>query len=63
MMLRRRKTNNNKICLFFSDYLADQDSFELVKLNPTVEPPLHGPIPRFKQPAIDGMSRLISFLF
>jgi hypothetical protein len=38
--------------------LPDQDSFELVKLNPTVEPPLHGPIPRFKQPAIDDPNGL-----
>jgi hypothetical protein len=56
LFIREKKT---KICFF--DYLADQHSYELVKLNTTDEPPSLRQVPRFKQPATDGMSRLISF--
>lgn len=43
--------------------LADQNSYELVKLNSSDESPSLRLLPRFKQPASDGMSCSISFFF
>jgi hypothetical protein len=45
--------------IFFLFYLAEQNSYELVKVNTSAEHPLLGQICRFKQPATDGMFCLI----
>lgn len=43
-------------------FLADQNSYELVELHPSEEPPSLRQVPRLKQSASDGMSCSISFI-
>lgn len=45
----------------FNYFLAELNSYELVKMPSNDERPLLSQVPRFKQPATDGMSCLMFF--